>query len=104
MSTYELKDVRHAHVALDCYLVTHLHCCCSLGKFPDTLIPLNTKLQHIMQLVLKEAPKSDVVRPLFGVIAQCKEAAVCLLREVLQVDITTSFKGLDIPVFACVFH
>lgn len=52
-----------------------------------------------MQAVIKEAPKNDVVRSLFGMIAQGKQAAVCLLGEVLKVGVSAGLKGSDIIVF-----
>ena len=82
------------------YLVSNLDCDCSLCKILDPFIPLYAKLQYIMQLVFKEAAKGDVVWPFFGMVAQSKQAAVCLLSEMLQIGVTTCFKWLNIRILA----
>ena len=87
---------------LEVYLVPNLNCDCSLCKLLNAFIPLYAKLQDIVQLVFKEAAKSDVVWPFFGMVAQSKQAAVCFLSKVLQVGVTTCFKRLNVRILACV--
>lgn len=57
-----------------------------------------------MQAVIEKTPENDVVRSFFGMIAQGKQAAVCLLGEVLKVGVSTGLKGSDIVVFSCILY